>query len=84
MSAESLQTAQPAKRRPKVKRSISVTIQYQNSEWNNELLTNRAIIAWSAKFQKDPQDAVDIQLYVQPAVSKVYYVINGNDGSYAL
>ena len=43
-----------------------------------------AIVAWAAEHSQKKTAAKDIKLYVKPEENMVYYVINGDSGSFAL
>ena len=68
----------------RVRKTVSVSLQYGGMEWTTDVLTERAIVAWAAEHSQKKTAAKDIKLYVQPEENMVYYVINGDSGSFAL
>ena len=68
----------------RVRKTVSVSLQYGGMEWTTDVLTERAIVAWAAEHSQKKTAAKDIKLYVKPEENMVYYVINGDSGSFAL
>ena len=68
----------------RVRKTVSVSLQYGGMEWTTDVLTERAIVAWAAEHSQKKTAAKDIKLYVKPEENMVYYVINGDSGSCAL
>lgn len=68
----------------RVRKTVSVSLQYGGMEWTTDVLTERAIVAWAAEHGQKKTAAKDIKLYVKPEENMVYYVINGDSGSFAL
>uniref|UniRef100_UPI00402A3267 DUF6465 family protein n=1 Tax=Ruminococcus sp. TaxID=41978 RepID=UPI00402A3267 len=55
----------------RVRKTVSVRVRYGG-------------IAWAAEHSQKKTAAKDIKLYVKPEENMVYYVINGDSGSFAL
>ena len=72
------------KKTTRVRKTVSVTLQFAGKEWATDVLTTRAIVAWSAEHSKPKTAAKEIQLYVKPEEEMVYYVINGDSGSFSI
>ena len=68
----------------RVRKTVSVSLQYGGMEWTTEVLTERAIDVWAAEHSQKITAAKDIMLFVMPEENMVYYVINGDSGSFAL
>lgn len=68
----------------RVRKTVSVSLQYGGMEWTTDVLTERAIVAWAAEHSQKKTAAKDIKLYVKPEENMVYYVINGDSGSFTL
>lgn len=68
----------------RVRKTISISLQYNGMEWTTEVLTERSIVAWAAENGQKKTAAKDIKLYVKPEENMVYYVINGDSGSFSL
>ncbi|MGN1403204.1 MAG: DUF6465 family protein [Ruminococcus sp.] len=68
----------------RTRKTVSVSLQYGGAEWSTDVLTERAIVAWAAEHSQKKTAAKDIKLYVKPEESTVYYVINGDSGSFTL
>ncbi|WP_295215227.1 DUF6465 family protein [Ruminococcus sp.] len=81
-AAKAETTAAPKTTR--TRKTVSISLQYGGAEWNTDVLTERAIVAWAAEHSQKKTAAKDIQLYVKPEESMVYYVINGDSGSFTL
>lgn len=77
-------TASTAPKTTCVRKTVSVSLQYGGMEWTIDVLTERAIVAWTAEHSQKKTVAKDIKLYVKPEENMVYYVINGDSGSFAL
>lgn len=77
-------TAEAAPKKTRVRKTVSVTLQYGGTEWSTEVLTERAIVAWAAAMSQPKTAAKDIKLYLKPEDNMVYYVINGDDGKFPL
>ncbi len=77
-------TASTAPKTTRVRKTVSVSLQYGGMEWTTDVLTERAIVAWAAEHSQKKTAAKDIKLYVKPEENMVYYVINGDSGSFAL
>lgn len=68
----------------RTRKTVSVSLQYGGAEWSTDVLTERAIVAWAAEHAQKKTAAKDIKLYVKPEENMVYYVINGDSGSFTL
>lgn len=66
---------------PRVKKIITVTVQFGGKEITTEEATTLAVAAWVAETGKKKTEAKDIKLYIKPEDSVIYYVINGESGS---
>lgn len=77
-------TVSAAPKATRVRKTVSVSLQYGGMEWTTDVLTERAIVAWAAEHSQKKTAAKDIKLYVKPEENMVYYVINGDSGSFAL
>ncbi|WP_298483377.1 DUF6465 family protein [uncultured Ruminococcus sp.] len=73
-----------ASKTTRTRKTVSVSLQYGGAEWSTDVLTERAIVAWAAEHGQKKTAAKDIKLYVKPEESTVYYVINGDSGSFTL
>ncbi len=66
------------------RKTIRINLQDQGMEWSTDVLTDRAIVSWAAEHSQKKTAAKDIQIYVKLEECMVYYVINGDTGSFAL
>ena len=80
--AKTTKTASAAPKTTRVRKTVSISLQYGGMEWTTDVLTERAVVAWAAEHGKTA--AKDIKLYVKPEENMVYYVINGDSGSFTL
>lgn len=63
----------------------SVSIQFAGKDYSTEALVKIAKDVWQYDLKKDPADFKEVQLYVKPEESRVYYVINGDEsGSFEI
>ena len=69
-------TAKKAPARKAVKAEIKVAIQFADKNYTAEDLAKIANDVWVYDYGKDAADLKDVQLYVKPEESKVYYVFN--------
>ena len=68
----------PAKKAAvKKETTMKVAIQYADKNYTTEDLAKIANDVWVYDHGKDAADLKDVQLYVKPEESKVYYVFNG-------
>ena len=81
-SEKSASTTAPKTTR--VRKTVNISLQYNGLEWTTDVLTERAVVAWAAEHSQKKTAAKDIKLYVKPEENMVYYVINGDSGSFAL
>lgn len=68
----------------RTRKTVSISLQYDGAEWSTDVLTERAVVAWAAEHSQKKTAAKDIKLYVKPEENTVYYVINGDSGSFTL
>ena len=80
--AKTTKTASAAPKATRVRKTVSM--QYGGMEWTTDVLTERAVVAWAAEHGQKKTAAKDIKLYVKPEENMVYYVINGDSGSFTL
>lgn len=66
-----------SKKKAAVKENIS--IQFAGKEYTTEALVKIAKDVWEYDLKKDPADFKEVELYVKPEESKVYYVINAEE-----
>ena len=78
--AKTTKTASAAPKATRVRKTVSISLQYGGMEWTTDVLTERAVVAWAAEHGQKK----DIKLYVKPEENMVYYVINGDSGSFTL
>ena len=62
----------------RVRKTVSVSLQYGGMEWTTDVLTERAIVAWAAEHSQKKSAAAEFKLYVMPEELLVDYVINGS------
>lgn len=77
-------TAAAPKKTTRTRKTVSISVQYGGFEWTTDVLTDRAIVAWAAEQGQPKTAAKEIKLYVKPEENMVYYVINGDSGSFSL
>ena len=82
--AKTTKTASAAPKTTRVRKTVSISLQYGGMEWTTDVLTERAVVAWAAEHGQKKTAAKDIKLYVKPEENMVYYVINGDSGSFTL
>lgn len=82
-TAKATATAAP-KKTTRTRKTVSISVQYGGFEWTTDVLTDRAIVAWAAEQGQPKTAAKEIKLYVKPEENMVYYVINGDSGSFSL
>ncbi len=68
----------------RVRKTVSINLQFGGTEWTTDALTERSVAAWVAESGQKKTAAKDIKLYIKPEENMVYYVINGDSGSFAL
>lgn len=67
-----------AKAAPKAaKKEVKIAIQFADKNYTSEDLANIANDVWVYDYNKKASELKDVQLYVKPEESKVYYVFNG-------
>ena len=76
--------AAPAKAAKAAETSYSVSLQYQDKEWNVKGLVQSAQDVWVYDMGRKAEDFKDVELYVKPEDSRVYFVVNGESGSFAI
>ncbi len=69
--------AESAEKEVAVKESISV--QFAGKDYTTEQLVKIAKDVWEFDLKRDAGEIKEIQLYVKPEESKVYYVINNTE-----
>ena len=82
--AKTTKTASAAPKPTRVRKTVSISLQYGGMEWTTDVLTERAVVAWAPEHGQKKPAAKDIKLYVKPEENMVYYVINGDSGSFTL
>ena len=82
--AKTTKTASAAPKTTRVRKTVSISLQYGGMEWTTDVLTERAVVAWAEEHGQKKTAAEDIKLYVKPEENMVYYVINGDSGSFTL
>lgn len=91
-AAEKTAAAKPAVKKAPVKKAAAntemkevVTVQFAGKSYSTEDLVKIARDVWKYDLGKDEADFKDVELYVKPEESSVYYVINGDvTGSFAI
>ena len=81
---DTAKTTAAAPKTTRVRKTVSISLQYGGMEWTTDVLTERAVVAWAAEHGQKKTAAKDIKLYVKPEENMVYYVINGDSGSFTL
>ena len=69
---------------PRVKKTVTVNLQYGGKDLSTDDLAEQAVQNWADATKQAKAAAKDVQLYVKPEEDMVYYVINGETGSFAL
>jgi len=69
-------TAKKAPAKKAAKAEVKVAIQFADKNYTAEDLAKIANDVWVYDYGKDAADLKDVQLYVKPEESKVYYVFN--------
>ena len=59
------------------KKEVKIAIQFADKSYTSEDLANIANDVWVYDYNKKASELKDVQLYVKPEESKVYYVFNG-------
>ena len=83
VAAESAPAAKKAAA-PRVKKTVTVNLQYGGKDLSTDDLAEQAVQNWADATKQAKTAAKDVQLYVKPEEDMVYYVINGETGSFAL
>ena len=65
----------PAKKAA-AKKEVKIAIQFADKNYTSEDLANIANDVWVYDYNKKTSELKDVQLYVKPEESKVYYVFN--------
>ena len=65
----------PAKKAA-AKKEVKIAIQFADKNYTSEDLANIANDVWVYDYNKKASELKDVQLYVKPEESKVYYVFN--------
>ena len=58
------------------KKEVKIAIQFADKNYTSEDLVNIANDVWVYDYNKKTSELKDVQLYVKPEESKVYYVFN--------
>ncbi len=58
------------------KKEVKIAIQFADKSYTSEDLSNIANDVWVYDYNKKASELKDVQLYVKPEESKVYYVFN--------
>ena len=58
------------------KKEVKIAIQFADKNYTSEDLANIANDVWVYDYNKKASELKDVQLYVKPEESKVYYVFN--------
>ncbi|MDY6341007.1 MAG: DUF6465 family protein, partial [Lachnospiraceae bacterium] len=61
-----------------------VSVQFDGKTYTTETLIQSAKDVWKYDLKKDPADLKSIQLYVKTEESRVYYVMDGELGSFEI
>lgn len=61
-----------------------VSVQFDGKTYTTETLIQSAKDVWKYDLKKDPADLKSIQLYVKTEESRVYYVMDGEPGSFEI
>lgn len=69
------ETKAPAKKAA-AKKEVKIAIQFADKNYTSEDLANIANDVWVYDYNKKASELKDVQLYVKPEESKVYYVFN--------
>ncbi len=69
-------TAKKTTTKKAVKAEVKVAIQFSDKNYTAEDLAKIANDVWVYDYGKDASELKDVQLYVKPEESKVYYVFN--------
>ena len=69
-------TAKKAPAKKAAKAEVKVAIQFADKNYSAEDLAKIANDVWVYDYGKDASELKDVQLYVKPEESKVYYVFN--------
>ena len=69
-------TAKKTTAKKAAKAEVKVAIQFADKNYTAEDLAKIANDVWVYDYGKDASDLKDVQLYVKPEESKVYYVFN--------
>ena len=82
--AEKPAVAKKAEKKVAAKKAekANVTIQFAGKSFSQDELVKIAKDVWQYDLKKDVADLKDIELYVKPEECKVYYVMNGESGSF--
>jgi len=59
------------------KKEVKIAIQFADKNYTQDDLANIANDVWVYDYNKKASELKDVQLYVKPEESKVYYVFNG-------
>ena len=69
-------TAKKAPAKKATKTEVKIAVQFADKNYTSEDLVKIANDVWVYDYGKDVADLKDVQLYVKPEESKVYYVFN--------
>ena len=87
LKPEEAKAAAPAKK-PAAKKTAApkteVSVQFDGKTYTTETLIQSAKDVWKYDLKKDPADLKSIQLYVKTEESRVYYVMDGELGSFEI
>jgi len=73
---ETVKKETTAKAAKTTKKEVKIAIQFADKSYTSEDLANIANDVWVYDYNKKASELKDVQLYVKPEESKVYYVFN--------
>ena len=75
-----------AAKKPAAKKEIetTVSVQFSGKSYTTEELVAIAKDVWKYDLKRKAGDLESIELYVKPEENKVYYVMNGESGSFSI
>lgn len=73
---ETVKKETTAKAAKTTKKEVKIAVQFADKSYTSEDLANIANDVWVYDYNKKASELKDVQLYVKPEESKVYYVFN--------
>ena len=73
--AKTTKTASAAPKATRVRKTVSISLQYGGMEWTTDVLTERAVVAWAAEHGQKKTAAKDIKIGRASCRERVYVLV---------